>query len=109
MGEATNSFGRAHKHLLYDKASTNTRPVTTAVSDNMCLGKLGPILWLSFFRLYHFYHDERYDFGTPVMSCLGMSFSFNTEDMSGMSFEIDGFFFSDCQFTLILCNTWRGT
>ena len=61
------------KLLLTDKDRGNTRPVAIAVPDDMCLGKLGPILWLSFLDLYHFYQKERYGFGTLVMSCLGMA------------------------------------
>ena len=49
MGEAAETFDRAHKHLLYDKNSGNTWLVAIPVS----LGKLGPILWLSFLHLYH--------------------------------------------------------
>ena len=60
------------EHLLPDKDSGNTRPAPIAVPDDMCLGKLGPILWFTFLHLYHIYQDERYGFGTLVMSCLGM-------------------------------------
>ena len=60
------------EHLLPDNDSGNTRPVAIAVSDDMCLGKLGPTLWLSFLHLYHVYQDQRYGLGTLVMSCLGM-------------------------------------
>ena len=59
MGEATGTFEKAHKHLLCNKISGNTWPVAVAVSDDMRLGKIGPILWVSFLRLYHFYQEER--------------------------------------------------
>ena len=71
MGEATDTFERAHKHILYDKDSGNTRPVAIAVSDDMCLGKLGPIIWLFFLHLYHFYQDERYGFGKVALTRFG--------------------------------------
>ena len=60
------------EHLLPNKDIGNTRPVAVSVPDDMCHGKLGLILWLSFLHLYHVYQDKRYGFGTLVMSCLGM-------------------------------------
>ena len=95
MDETTDTFEKAQTHLLYDKNSGNTWPVAIAVSDDMCLGKLGPIIWLSFLHLNLFYQEQRYGFGTLVMSCLGMVayisvyvLSFSTEDIAGMSCEI---------------------
>ena len=107
-------YEKAHKHLLYDKNKGNTWPVAIAVPDDMCLGELGPILWVSFLHMYNFYQEERYGFGIPVMSCLGMAafmfmpFSFRTEDIVGMSCEIV-ILFLDCQFTLGLYKAWKGT
>ena len=60
------------EHILYVKDSDNIRPVAIAVPDDRFLGKLGPIIWLSFLHLYHFYQKERYGFGTLVMPCFGM-------------------------------------
>ena len=84
------------EHLLPDKNSGNTRPVAIAVPDDMCLGKLGPILWLSFLHLCHVYQDERYGFGTLVMPCLGMVVYISAYFLfiqywrwAGMSCEID--------------------
>ena len=72
MAEATDVFDKRHKHLLYDKNNDNVWPIAIAVCDDTCHGKLGPILWVSFLHLCHFYQEERYGFGSPVMSCLGM-------------------------------------
>ena len=71
MGKATDTFERAHT-LRQGQRQYHTRPVAVVVPDDMRLGKFGPILWPSFLHLYHFYGEERYGFGTLVMSCLGM-------------------------------------
>ena len=84
------------EHLLPDKDSGNTRPVAIAVPDDMYLGKLGPILWLSFLHLYHIY-QKKSDMALAHGWCpalvwlhtfLYMSFSFSTEDIAGMSCEV---------------------
>ena len=87
------------EHLLPDKDSGNTRLVAIAVPDDMCLGTLDPVLWLSFLRLYHVYQDERYAL-TPwwcpalvgLHTFLYISFSFSTEDVAEMLCEIDVLF-----------------
>ena len=95
MGEATNTFEKAHKHLFYDKDSGNARPMAIAVSDDICYGKLGPILWLSFLHLY--LSTIKSDMASVHWWCyalvwlhtvLCMSYSFCTEDITGMSCEI---------------------